>query len=145
MPWYVPAMLTAALWGFLYVMAEYVTKGITKTSYLLICTLIQVVVFGACAIGQNRLVSDVQHLFKNPLALVSILLVVLASIGGNYLSLVAIQMKNASAAAAVETTYPLWAALFAYVLFGQIQLSPVGVAGTLLVMIGICLIIFSQG
>lgn len=145
MPWYVFALLTAAFWGLLYTLAENVTKGINKTSYLLICSFVQTIVLGVVSQFQNRLSTDIQFLWKTPLVMGSLLGIILISLGGNYLSLMAIQLKNASMAAAVETTYPLWTAMFAYLIFGHVQLTPVGLAGTLLVMIGILLVVTTQG
>lgn len=141
MPWYIPALLTAAGWGLLYVLSETVTKGITKTTYLLLSTFVQLFIFGFISRCQDRLESDLGYLWKTPAALASLVAVILISVCSNYLSLTAIQLKNAASAAAVETTYPLWAALFAYLIFNQSQLTPVGLIGTALVMIGVCLIV----
>ena len=140
MPWYVPALLTAAGWGLAYTLAESVTKGITKPTYLLLCGIIQCCFFACMAAKQEKFGSDLRYLWETPRALPFLLMISFVSIASNYLSLTAIQLKNAASAAAVETTYPLWTALFAYLLFGQSQLSIAGLFGTVMVMGGICII-----
>ncbi|MGA2053413.1 MAG: EamA family transporter, partial [Opitutales bacterium] len=56
------------------------------------------------------------------------------------LSLLAIQHKNATLASLIEISYPFFVALFAWLLFRDVQLSWATALGGLLILAGIAII-----
>jgi drug/metabolite transporter (DMT)-like permease len=63
-------------------------------------------------------------------------------VGANIFILLATKSKNATMAAMVEITYPLFTALFAWLLFKEVQVNAGTAAGAFLILSGVCCIYY---
>jgi drug/metabolite transporter (DMT)-like permease len=137
MAWWIPAILTAFLWGVSYTAQEQIIKYIDKTSYIFFSSILFLICYGYFCLPYVK--TDFNTLVEQPKALGWALLSSVTAMAGGYLALLAIQHSNASLAAALEISYPFWCMLIAYLLFGSI-VTPQIVVGSAVVFLGVYLI-----
>ncbi len=137
MPFWIPAIVTAFLWGVSYTAQEQVIKYIDKTTYIFLSSILFLMCYGFLCVPYIR--TDINTLIEKPNAVGWTLLASVTGIIGGYLALLAIQHSNASIAAALEISYPFWCMVIAYVLFGSLVTTQV-VVGSVVVFIGVWLI-----
>jgi len=139
MPWYIPALLTAFCWALSYSCAEFALKSIDKKMYLALSGTANCMFWMIWLLASKTKIQcdfNIKSIFWMTLSFASI-------IAGNYLSVNAIQSKSATHASVVETSYPLFCILFAFLATGQFQLSFISTLGVIVVIIG--MIIFILG
>jgi drug/metabolite transporter (DMT)-like permease len=71
-----------------------------------------------------------------------LLISIVIYIAANVLIMASINAKNATMAAMIEITYPLFTALFAWLLFRQVQMSAGTLAGAALILSGVACIYY---
>jgi drug/metabolite transporter (DMT)-like permease len=138
-PWYVAALGAAVVWGVHYPLVDFALKRVSLMSVLLL-TAVPILV--AAAFCHRALARD--YAAWNGLAWgerVPILALMLTSLLGAVLLYLSISGKNATLASLIEISYPLFVALFAFLLFRQIQLTPSVLFGGALVFGGVVIII----
>lgn len=138
MAWIYYALCAAALWGINYsvgerlirsagvpalLLANSVAGSLTVLGYLLYCGTI-----GGTVDGLTR--GDIWKMVVCGLSAGAAVVCVQTAIG----------QKNATLVGIIEMTYPIFIALFAYVLFGEVQLTPKAMFGGALVLVGLGLI-----
>ena len=140
--WIIFAIGASVLWGLSYVLFEQVYKKISIMTALWIVCLIM---FGAMLIGSILTGSLKPDLFaiqssKNLqwLLLGGIATAILADV---FIAL-SITNKNAPLAGLVEISYPIFIALFAYLLFRQNQINTAAIIGGILIFVGVFIIYF---
>jgi drug/metabolite transporter (DMT)-like permease len=133
MLWFWMALLTAVAWGFCYTCAEQALKYIDKSTYLSISASINFT-FWIFWFTIHKTQGKINNDFES--AKWWLIGGIAASIAGNYLSVKAIELKNATFASAVEISYPIWCAAFAFLLLGYNPLTIKSAFGLLLVLIG---------
>jgi drug/metabolite transporter (DMT)-like permease len=93
----------------------------------------------------EQLHSDVQRFRLLPVSEQWIILVIaITSLAGTSLVYLAINSRNATLASLIEISYPLFVAIFSYVLFRQMHINTSVVIGGILVMAGTALIIYNN-
>ena len=137
MPWWIPAILTAFLWGVSYTALEQVIKYIDKTTYIFLSSFLFLGVYGF--LSWNHVSNDLITLSHKSSVIFWVLLASVSSILGNYLALLAIEHSNASLAAALEISYPFWGMLIAWLFFNQTMTSQV-MFGSIVIFMGVYLI-----
>jgi len=139
MLWFWSALIAAVLWGLSYSLGEYTLKnGMTASSQMALFSLFMMPVYNLIAWRNGTLGTGFEALRSNPKVLVSFLVIAACYSVANFLSFYAIQQKNATVASLVEITYPLFVALFAFLLFREMQLTPGVMLGGGLILAGIC-------
>ena len=140
--WIVFALGASVLWGLSYVLFEQVYKKISIMTALWIVCLIM---FGAMLIGSiltGSLKPDMFAIQSSKklqwLLLGGIATAILADV---FIAL-SITNKNATLAGLVEISYPIFIALFAYLLFKQTQLNTATIIGGILIFTGVFIIYF---
>lgn len=140
--WFWLSISAAASWGLEYVLSEKLMKHLPTTMVLAFTYFAGAIVFTVYS-----LVTDKDLFFRVPtmgkdvlllLAGVSILWMV-----ANYLIFASIKASNATLAGMVEVTYPVFALLFAWLLYKEVQLSPLALGGAALIFTGIGLILYA--
>lgn len=138
--WFIYATLASAFWGLTYVMSEQVFKHISITTALAINAAIIALVAGIAALATGVLRTDLATISSSGkvagLVLTGALVLVVAEI---FISL-SIVSKNASLAGLVEITYPLFIALFAFLIFKESQLTLPTLLGGLLILVGVAVV-----
>lgn len=139
LPWYVTAIGAALVWGVHYPLLDHALKRLSLFSVLFLTVL---PVLLAAPWYASSLAADAGALARMGWAeRLPILLIPLTSLAGAVLLFLAIGDKNATLASLIEITYPLFVALFAWLLFRQAHLNASVLAGAALVFAGVALII----
>lgn len=138
LPWYIAAFAAAVVWGVHYPLVDHALKKLSLPGVLLL-TAAPILVLALVA--HRQLVADLTVLQTAawPQRL-WLLAPALTSLIGSVLLFVAIGSKNATLASLIEISYPAFVALFAWLLFKEVHLTPSALLGGVLVMSGVALI-----
>lgn len=141
-PWYVAALGAALVWGVHYPLIDYALKRVSIVTVLLLTALPIVLIaplFGRALLadmGSLRAMESGER--------VTVLALALTSLIGSVLLFVSIAGKNATLASLIEISYPVFVALFAYLLFRETQINTSVILGGALVFAGVVLIIWNN-
>lgn len=141
-PWYLAALGAAVVWGLHYPLVGFALKRISMVSVLVLLTLPVLLILPFVYrtvlhdVGVWRTLEWGERLLILSLSLTSLL--------GAVLLFLSIAGKNATLAALLEITYPLFVALFAWLLFREVHINASVVLGALLVFAGTALIIWQN-
>ena len=141
-PWYVTAIGAALVWGIHYPLIENALRRVSLVSVLVLTAfpIVLLVPFFA-----EALAADLRTLASMAMKdRVPVFSLALTSLAASVLLFLSIESKNATLASLIEITYPLFVALFAYLLFRQLHLSPSVLLGGLLILAGAALIIVNN-
>jgi len=140
--WIVYAVSAAVLWGLSYTMTEQVMKKLSALSVMFFCSLGGVIFALVAGLLLGSFKKDWQIL-KTAGAELKLLGVCVAVVMiANVFILLSIKAKNATMAGMVEITYPLFTALFAWVLFKEAQMTTGTLIGFALIVAGVACIYF---
>ena len=141
-PWYVTAIGAALVWGVHYPLVDHALKKLSLVSVLLLTALPIV----ALALFFHRtLAADYAvwtTLDTGPK--VRVLALALTSLLGSVLLFLSIAGKNATLASLIEISYPVFVALFAWLLFREMHINTSVIIGGMLVFAGVALIIWNN-
>lgn len=143
MPWYIPAIVTAILWGICYTSIEPVVRNIDKTTYITISASITLLIYGIWSWNNQHFTRDINYLSENPKYATYCAIAIVSGVIANFIALKAIESSGASLAAALEISYPFWCMLFAWFLFNE-TISWQAVVGSLITFGGIYLVATSK-
>lgn len=141
-PWYVTAIGAALVWGVHYPLVDHALKKLSLVSVLLL-TAWPIVVLGF--IFHRTLAVDYAvwaTLETGPK--LRVLALALTSLLGSVLLFLSIAGKNATLASLIEISYPVFVALFAWLLFREVHVNASVLVGGLLVFAGVALIIMNN-
>jgi drug/metabolite transporter (DMT)-like permease len=142
LPWYVTALGAAIIWGLHYPLVDHALKRISPVGVLLLTA---VPILLVAVIFHRHVVADVQAVkgmeWSSRLVVIALSL---TSILGSLLLYMSINSRNATLASLIEISYPVFVALFSYLLFRQTQINPSVVLGGALVFAGVAVIILNN-
>lgn len=142
LPWYVPAIAAAVVWGLHYPLIELALKRVSLTTVVLLTAAPMALVALAFP---ARLAADWRTLAALPLSERMLILAIAAtSLVGTVLLYLAVRGRNATLASLIEISYPAFVALFAWLLFREWQLNAGVLFGAALVFTGTGLIIYNS-
>jgi drug/metabolite transporter (DMT)-like permease len=141
-PWYVPAIAAAVVWGLHYPLIEHALRRVSLTTVVLLTAAPMALValafparlaedwrtLGALAPGERWLIAAIAF----------------TSLAGTVLLYLAVRGRNATLASLIEISYPAFVALFAWLLFREWQLNAGVLFGAALVFAGTALIIVNS-
>jgi drug/metabolite transporter (DMT)-like permease len=137
---YLLAVVAAVLWGLLYVLDERLLAGISIYRLYFLHSLAGVVVAGSVLLAQGESPASLVRFswpgVGLPLVLATMAVVVLACLA----IFASIQALGASRAAVLEISYPLFVAIFAWLLYREPVPWPV-IAGGLFIFVGAAIIV----
>lgn len=139
-PWYVFAIGAAMVWGLHYPLIDHALKRVSIVSVFTLTLLPLLIVV---PLYHKQLAADwaaVQHMDWS--TRLPILAIIVTSTAGALLLIASIAGKNATLAALIEISYPVFVALFAWLLFGEYHLTPRVMLGAGLIIAGVLLIIW---
>lgn len=138
LPWYLAALAAAIVWGIHYPLVDHALKKLSLPGVLLLTAL---PILLLALLSLRHLQNDVAVLqasnWPDRLVLIA---PALTSLFGSVLLFAAIGSKNATLASLIEISYPAFVALFAWLLFREMHLTPSALLGGALVMSGVVLI-----
>jgi len=139
--WFFYALTAAVLWGIGYVLSEKLLReGISPAFMMVVSASITLPLYLLLSVQLENFRENITHLFGNVKTLISIVMMALTVVGGNYFVLKSIDQKNATLASFVEISYPLFVFLFAWIFFKEVQLNWGTAFGALLIFCGITVI-----
>jgi drug/metabolite transporter (DMT)-like permease len=141
-PWYVTAIGAALVWGVHYPLVDHALKKLSLVSVLLLTAL---PIFVLALFFHRTLAADYAvwtTLDTGPK--VRVLALALTSLLGSVLLFLSIAGKNATLASLIEISYPVFVAMFAFVLFREIHVNTSVIIGGLLVFAGVAMIIWNN-
>lgn len=140
-PWYLTALAAAVVWGIHYPLLDHALKRVSLPTVLLL-TALPMVLIGA--FFHRQIAQDWSVVRTLPTAeQIAIATIMLTSSIASILLFLSIGAKNATLASLIEVTYPLFVALFAFLLFREVALSPPIIFGAALIFVGVGVVIFS--
>lgn len=141
LPWYVTALGAAVVWGIHYPLVDFALKRLSVTAVLLLTAAPILVV----ALASRSLGADLEAWRALPWGeRLTILALALTSLAGSVLLFLSISGKNATLASLIEISYPVFVALFAFLLFREWHLDASVAFGALLVFAGVAIIIWGH-
>ena len=135
--WVVFALAASLFWGLSYVISEQVYKHISVLSSLALSTLVCGAIMVVVSLATGNLTKDLATVFTNPkvfwLVLAGILILTIAELFIGF----SIAGKNATVAGLIEISYPLFIALFSYIIFKEANFNVATALGAALIFTGI--------
>lgn len=140
--WIAFAVSASVLWGLSYTITEHLMKKVSIPGVMLAGAVGSLLIASTAALVAGTFQKDIQTL-KND-APTSWLLAgnIGIYVAANTLILLATKSKNATMAAMIEISYPLFTALFAYLIFKQTQFNAGTIFGATMVLAGVCCIYY---
>lgn len=137
--WLLYAVVAAMLWGLNYSLNERVfEKEVAPSTLLVFQALAGMLIAGL--VGFRNIPGDLKAVAADR-ATLGFAVAALFSYGlGNLMISLSIQAKNATVAGLVELSYPIFTVAFSYLLFKKWHLNGMGMAGGLLIMVGVALV-----
>jgi len=142
LPWYVPAIAAAIVWGLHYPLIEHALRRVSLPTVVLLTALPMAIVALAFP---ARLAADWRAILALPTGdrwLIG--MIALTSLAGTVLLYMAVRGRNATLASLIEISYPAFVAVIAWLLFREWQLNSGVLLGALLVFAGTTLIIVNS-
>ncbi|MCG6938492.1 MAG: DMT family transporter [Gammaproteobacteria bacterium] len=141
-PWYIPAIGAAIVWGIHYPLLDFAMKRISIYGVLLLSV---IPMFLLIPLFLRELAADIDQFKLLPVKEQWIIsAIMLTTTAGAVLIYLSIHNKNATLASLIEISYPLFVVFFGYVLFKQVHVNLSVVLGGLMILIGASLIIYNN-
>lgn len=141
-PWYIAALGAALMWGVHYPLVGFALQRISLFGVLLISV---IPIFVLAPFFAAQLNTDIQNFRSLPASeqwMVSV--IGFTSLAGAAFVFLAISSKNATLASLIEITYPVFVALFSYLMFRHVHVNASVIIGGLMVIAGAGLIIYNN-
>lgn len=139
MTWFWLALSAAVLWGLGYTINQNTLKVFSPLELLFFESLIITVILGIYLLVSGKLPTlliKLQDWRNLGLIALSSFIYMAASI----LIFTSINSSNATIAAIIESCYPIFTVIFAFLIFGEIQLNLISALGFVLIIAGIILV-----
>ncbi len=135
--WLLYAVGSAILWGVAYPISEHLVKnGISPASLMFIYTLFSMPVYGLIAYKWGGLHDSFKSIMGSQTLPLWLVIMIASYMTANLMVFISIEEKNATLASFIEATYPLFTAVFAYLIFQSIQINLATLLGGFLIIIG---------
>ncbi len=140
--WIIFALGASLMWGLNYVINEQVFKNISVVTTLALTTIMTGIVMLLIATGGHFLQQDLTIITSSRRVLFLIIASTITLIVAELLIGFSITAKSATLAGLIEISYPIFIALFAYLLFKENQLNAPTAIGGALIFIGVFVIYY---
>lgn len=141
-PWYIAAAGAAVLWGIHYPLLDHALKKVSLPTVLLLTAL---PVMFLVPLFHQAVSDDYRTLVEMPWReRLFVLALAVTSLAATVLLFLSIGAKNATFASIIEISYPLFVALFAYLLFRDGDINSSVILGGALIMAGVTVIAFGN-
>lgn len=141
-PWYMAAVGAAVMWGVHYPLIGYALKHVSMPTVLALSLL---PLFVLAPFFYRPVLQDIQVIAGLDWgARALILAIALTGLMGTVFLYLAIGGKNATLAALIEISYPVFVAIFAWLLFREVHVSTHVLLGGALVFSGLAVIILGS-
>jgi drug/metabolite transporter (DMT)-like permease len=142
LPWYVAAVGAAVVWGLHYPLIDFALKRLSLVSVLVLTAL---PILLLAPFYHRTLAADYVAWRALPAGeQLTVAALMLTSLAGALLLFLSIAGRNATLAALLEISYPVFVVLFAWLLFREWHVNASVAFGALLVFAGVALIIWNN-
>ena len=144
--WVLYGTFASILWAIGYVLSEKVMRE-TQLSPAYLMLAIQVIslpMYLALCLYLGQLKTGFLTTIASPQIMGLLVIMALTVLGGNFLILQTVLEKNATLAALIEITYPLFTVLFAYFILKEVQIDLWTAVGGALIFAGVIVIILKN-
>jgi uncharacterized membrane protein len=138
--WLFLALAASAFWGITYVLDEQVYRHVSVPTTLAVHALVISIVASLVAWRQGVIAADFNAIFASRRVALLFVSCALTFMVAEFLISFSISAKNATLAALIEISYPLFAAIFAYLVFNESQLNLGTSIGGLLIGTGVIVV-----
>lgn len=142
--WIVFALAASAFWGLSYVFHEQVYRHLSIYTTIAIHASILAITFLALAIGKGLLREDISTILSSQRVVTLLIASVSVFMLAELFIALSIVSKNATLAGLIEISYPIFIALFAYLIFRESELNTGVAMGGAIIMLGV-LVVFWFG
>ena len=143
MKWYHFSLMSAVGWGLFYPLAGILLKKYSIPFLLFTLHLSSVLCFGILYFENFKGEFSKASLFVGQDALIFCILIFF-TLSVNYVGYQGIAMKNATLAALLEVSYPLFSGLFAFFILKEAHMNLWSLLGSLFILGGVSLVVFSS-
>lgn len=140
--WIIFALGASVLWGLSYILFEQIYKKVSVATSLAIVCFVMFFVMLAISYFRGEIKPDITAITSSKKLMWLMAGGTLTAIVADVCIALSITTKNATLAGLVEISYPLFIALFAYLLFKENQLTISTSIGGLLIFSGVAVIYF---
>jgi drug/metabolite transporter (DMT)-like permease len=138
--WALYAIIASILWGVDYALTEKVLQNVRFSTLLSIELFIGFLTMLGIAVFSGSFKADFTELFSSNGTLMLVVAIVVAFNIANMFIVLSIGDKNATLSGLIEISYPLFIALFSWMLFRENNLNAGAIFGGVLVLVGVSLI-----
>lgn len=142
--WIIFALAASAFWGLSYVFHEQVYRHLSIYTTIAIHASVLAVTFLALALGKGLLREDVATILSSQKVITLLIASVSVFMLAELFIALSIVSKNATLAGLIEISYPIFIALFAYLIFRESELNTGVAIGGAIIMLGV-LVVFWFG
>lgn len=140
--WILYALGASVLWGLNYVLAEQLYKNISVITSISITTFFTFIITLLVAFNRGVLFRDVTAILDSKRLIIILVAEIVVFILADLLIAFSIIEKSATIAGLIEISYPLFIALFAYLIFRESELNMSISIGGLFIFVGVGIIYF---
>ena len=140
--WFMYAVAASVLWGASYAMLDELLKKLSFATLILYSSVASMIFATCLGIAKNSFAPDWEILKSGGRETKMLAVSIVIYIAANLFIMSSINAKNATMAAMIEITYPLFTALFAWLLFRAVQVNPGTLAGAAMVLAGVACIYY---
>lgn len=140
--WIIFALSASMLWGVTYVLVEQIYKKISVITSLSIATLFSGIIMLIVAYAAGFLKKDISAILTSKSLLVLVISEAICLMVAELFIGLSITGKNATLAGLIEISYPLFIALFAYILFRENQINLATIIGGIVIFSGVFIIYY---
>lgn len=140
--WITLAIFASLTWGLMYVISEQIYKEISVFTSLALSMTISGIIVGLAAFALGVFGKDMSAIFSSPRLFWLVVLETVALVAAELFIGFSIVGKNATLAGLIEISYPLFIALFSYLLFRESSLTFATAIGGALIFSGVVVIYF---
>lgn len=138
--WLAFALAASLLWGVTYVLNEKMFNHISVATTLALGAACAFVVMTSVSLAQGTLVTDLQTIVSSKRIFWLVAAGTLSFVAADWFIAASVEAKNATLAAIIEISYPIFIILFAYILFREVQFNIPILVGGILVFIGVVVV-----
>lgn len=138
--WLFLALGASIVWGLSYALNGQLFKHISVYTFLFFFSIVSALVTGIISFFSGRLKTDTGIILGTPQILFLTVAAIATFIVAELCINLSINAKNATLAGIIEVIYPLFIALFSYILFKETHLSLMILVGGVLIMAGVFIV-----
>ncbi len=135
--WLLYATAASAMWGLSYALHEQIYRHLSIYTTIALHTLVISIIFFVMGWYKDALRADFTVLGTSTRVLILFVSSILVFAAAEFFIAMSIVAKNATLAGLIEISYPLFIALFAYILFKETALNGGIILGGMVIFIGV--------